>query len=161
MAVVMLAIILGPFRIGCYAENRPQIVPPCRPSSLDVYALPPSTSSPVPKNHLLVFEVQNIGKTVCSLDSPVVQLTPLLNNAYDESDSINYLPNGSSTSGRFDETAFSPGDWVHTLIVWNSQGYNHAPCEEHSALKLLLMHESRGMTPVTKTSVEVRNLQMI
>lgn len=160
MAVVLLAIILGPFRIGCYAENHPQIVPPCRPSSLDVYALPPATSSPVPKNHLLVFEVQNIGKTLCSLDSPVVQLTPLLHNAYDESDSIHYLPNGSSTSGRFDETVFSPGDWVHTLIVWNSQGYNHAPCEEHSALKLLLMHESRGMTPVTKTSVEVRNLQI-
>jgi hypothetical protein len=159
IAFAFLAIIFLPFGISGLAEDRPANAPPCLPSSLDVYALPPANSSPVPVHHLLVFEVRNIGKVACSLDSPVIQLVPAL-SGHDEFDSIKYLPDGRSTQGRFDETVLSPGDWVHTLVMWHSQGYPNSQCVEHSGMNLRLMHEDRGIQPVKKTSVEVRNLQM-
>jgi hypothetical protein len=111
----------------------------------------------------MVFEVQNIGKTACSLDSPAVRLTPSLGERDREYDSIKYLPDGSSADGVFDEAVLSSGDWVHALVVWNSLGslkYPNWGCVEHSGLDFLLMHEDRGSVPVIKTSVEVRNVQM-
>jgi hypothetical protein len=89
----------------------------------------------------------------------MIQLLPKLSQR-DEFYSIKYLPDGSSRDGRFDETVLSPGDWVHTLVGWHSEGYPNWQCSEHSGLKLLLMHENRGMEPIAETSVEVRNLPM-
>jgi hypothetical protein len=163
IAIVFLSIVVSLFRVNCPAEGSPANVPPCVPSSLDVYALPPVTSSPVPRNHLLVFEVQNIGKSACSLDSPAVRLTPSLGPWDREYDAIKYLRDGSSADGVFDETVLPPGDWVHALVVWKSQGSPPDPnweCVEHSGLDFLLMHNDRGMQPVIKTPVEVRNILM-
>ena len=162
-AIISLAIFISLSGISCLAEDPAVLVPACQPTALDVYALPPVTSLPVPRNHLLVFEVQNIGKTGCSLDSPAVRLTPSLGPRDQEYDAIKYLSDGSSTDGVFDETILSPGDWVHALVVWPSQGlskYPNAGCVEHSGLDFQLMHKDRGMQPVIKTSVEVRNVQM-
>lgn len=163
IAIAFFAIVVPLFGVSCLAENRSAVVPPCLPSSLDVYVLPPATSSPVPRNHLLVFEVQNIGKAACSLDSPAVRLTPSLGPSDREYDAIKYLTDRRSADGVFDETVLPPGGWVHALVVWKSQGSPQSPnwgCVEHSGLDFLLMHQYRGSTPVTKTSVEVRNLQM-
>jgi hypothetical protein len=157
IAIIFLAIIISPFGIKCHAETTPAEVLACPPSALDVYALPPTDSSPVPSRHLLVFEVQNIGKTVCSIDSPMIQLLPKLSRR-DEFNSTKYLPDGSSEDGSFDRTVLSPGDWVHTLVGWQSQGHPNWQCVEHSGLKLLLTHQNRGTEPVAEASVEVRNL---
>ena len=163
IAIVFLAIFVTPFGGGCLAADRLDVVPACLPSSLDVHALPPATSLPVPRNHLLVFEVQNIGKTSCSLDSPAVRLTPSLGPRDREYNAVKYLPDGSSADGEFEETVLASGDWVHALVVWKSQGPSKYPnwaCVEHSGLDFLLMHENHGSEPVTKTSVEIRNIQM-
>jgi hypothetical protein len=159
IAIIFLAIIILPLGIKCQPNSRPEPVPYCQQSNLDVYALPPTNSSPVPGGHLLVFEIQNIGNSVCQVDSPVAQPYPKLSD-WEEIENFKLLPDGTWTRNGFGQTQLAPGDWVYILLGWTSLNYPFWQCLEHSGLNLLLTSGSHGATQVSPVIVDVRNLQM-
>src|SRR5271165_1274505 len=99
--------------VTCSGQTDETSEPMCTPSVLDFRALPPAVAAESPDWHLFVIEVQNIGKSTCTL-SAWVDLLPKFdtnNNptfGWDGSD-------GADSNQKYPPKQLSPGDWAHML----------------------------------------------
>jgi hypothetical protein len=126
-------------------------MPTCLPANLEVWALPPASSSPKPDGHLLVVEIQNTGAETCHLEDGEAVLEPPLNSPVEKYDLSSATPQG--------EVTLAPGRWAHVLVAWLSQRYLGSSCRQYWGLRITL-HGFDSQRAEQSSIVELRNLPM-
>lgn len=159
-SALLLWLVIGVGGAVATAEPNGVFVGLCRPSELDITALPPSISSPHPLGHMLVIEVQNIGSTKCTLDYPVIELLPLSDqSASNMGFTILATSNAEEPLEALGTKPLAPGEWAHFIVVWVDRTASEMPCEEYSALRLNF-YATHGFPTPDDEAGEVRNLWM-
>lgn len=120
---------------------------PCSSAALQIHLLPPAESEPVPDEHLLVFEIQNISSVACMPSNPSALLLPQMEGSY------------QFEAQHYGGTPLSPQEWVHVLFAWVSVSAPEVQCTEHANLKLTFSADT-GQGTKQEAAAEVRNLNI-
>jgi hypothetical protein len=124
----------------------------CSPANLDVSALPISSSFAY-GGHLFVLEIQNIGPSACTLQTPRITLEP----TSDTNNQPRYAEwkEGDSESKPEPYPVLEPGAWAHLIFVWTSQAGLELSCDQYSGMRLGFAFQAREQKEV---EIKVRHL---
>lgn len=124
----------------------------CSPANLDISALPTSSSSTY-GGHLFVLELQNIGPSACTLQTPQIALEP----TSDTNNQPRYAEwkEGDSESNPEPYPVLEPGEWAHLIFVWTSRAGPELSCDQYSGMRLGLWLDAQQSK---KVEIEIRHL---
>ena len=157
-AVIVSSLCISMCSLIVSAQSNGSIAPFCSSAAMDVHALPPDLSAGQNK-HLFVLEVQNIGKTACTLGPPIAELLPPPNpfgNFF-----LAGLPNEEEYRNALKPRRFEPGEWAHLVFIWDSRSNPEVVCYQYSGIKLQFEEinpnvQIEGAPPLP--SIDIRNL---
>lgn len=148
----------------CWASSHAKYLPYCRPSDLDISLLPPAATSPIPSGHLLVFEIKNVGRSVCRLDGPTLELLPAIppDNHLGQIDSIGSTSKGVEVDNSLGWMNIAPGHWLHLYVEWSSERYTRSACGEWwgGVLRLVRKGQGEGEDAVVPVVARFKNLRI-
>lgn len=158
LTVIVSLLCISTCNLTGRAQSSASIAPSCATSAMDVHALPPDLTAGQSK-HLFVLEVQNIGRTACTLFPPIAELLPppnpfrgfLVAGWHDDEESRSV----------FRPRRFEPGEWAHLVFIWDSRSAPEIACDQFSGIKLQFEKVNPNVTIVGQlppASIEIRNL---